>query len=84
MEDRLKEEIKWNHWIDWHLHQQGRYVSDDKYQSGEDLPHGLQIIYDGGPSYKIVDTPLAGWHRQKAVELLDESYEDLIDYFGVE
>ena len=80
---QLQQEIAWNHWIDWHLHQRDKYVSDTKYQSSENLPHGFQITYtDGGPTYEIVDVPLASWHREKAIELLEESYENLVEYFG--
>lgn len=58
------------------------YVSDDFYQdSEEDLPFGLMVTYNnGGPQYKIEEPYLAPWHKDKAIELLDESYEALVGF----
>lgn len=39
------------------------------------------IYEDGGPQFTVENISLAPWHRDKAIELLDDSYEDLIDYF---
>jgi len=77
----LQDNIAWNHWIDWYTHQRDKYVAEQRYETTEGLPYGMQISYDSGPSYEVVDIPLAVWHREKAVELLDESYESLIQYF---
>ncbi|GCF16242.1 hypothetical protein Harman_41770 [Haloarcula mannanilytica] len=82
MEEQLQDEIVWNHWVDQHLHNKDRYVSETRYQADEELPYGFQVTYrDGGPSYEAVDIPLATWQKEKAVELLDESYEALLRYF---
>lgn len=34
----------------------------------------------GGPQYKIEEPYLAPWHRDKVIELLDESYEALLEF----
>lgn len=63
------------------IHQE--YVCDEKYQdSGEDLPFGFMLTYEGGgPQYNIEEPYLAPWHRDKAIELLDEGYEEMLEYF---
>jgi len=73
----------WNYWIDRDQHSiHEEYVSDEVYQdSEEDLPFGFQLTYErGGPQYTIEEPYLALWHRDKAIELLDESYEALVDF----
>lgn len=84
MEEQLIDEIVWNHWRDRDTHFNEEYVSDTQYQDeGDDLPFGSQIVYDGGPRVEIVDLPLAQWHKEKAIQLLeDESYDSLVEYFS--
>lgn len=81
LEQQLQDEIRWNHWIDWYIHRQDKYVAEKRYETREETLYGLQVTYDYGPTYEVVDIPLAVWHREKAVELLDESYEAMIQYF---
>ncbi|MFU1780228.1 hypothetical protein ACM16X_02480 [Haloarcula japonica] len=38
---------------------------------------------NGGPQYQIEEPPLAVWHKDKAIELLEEDgYNALVDYFS--
>jgi hypothetical protein len=40
------------------------------------------LTYEGGgPQYNIEEPYLAPWHRDKAIELLDEGYEEMLEYF---
>ncbi|WP_058825737.1 hypothetical protein [Haloferax sp. Q22] len=57
------------------------YVSDGEFQDG-DVPFGTYLTFeDGGPQYRIEDPYLAPWHRDKGIELLDEGYDALLEYF---
>lgn len=79
----MQDDIVWNYWIDRDQHSiHEEYVSDDEYlDSEEDLPFGFQVTYErGGPQYKIEEPYLAPWHRDKVIELLDESYEALLEF----
>lgn len=44
------------------------------------MPVGFTVTYGGDSIIEFVDLPLARWHRDKAIELLDQSYEDLLEY----
>lgn len=83
-EEQLQDDIVWNHWIDRDQHRiHEQYVSDEYLQDGEgDLPFGMHVTYEnGGPQIKIEEPYRAPWHKDKAVELLDDSYDALVDYF---
>jgi len=42
----------------------------------------MHVTYEnGGPQFKIEEPYRAPWHKDKAVELLDDSYDALVDYF---
>ncbi|MFB1064895.1 hypothetical protein [Natrinema sp. H-ect4] len=57
------------------------YVSDGEFQDG-DVPFGMYLTFeDGGPQFQIEEPYRAPWHRDKAIELLDDSYEALLEYF---
>jgi hypothetical protein len=59
------------------------YVSDDGYLQDGDVPFGFYVTYeDGGPSFEFEDPYLAPWHRDRAIELLDDSYDALVGEFG--
>jgi hypothetical protein len=58
------------------------YVCDDEYQEDEDLPFGMHLIFDDGPEYAIQEPYRALWHKDKAIEILDEEgYDALVEYF---
>ena len=84
LEEQLADDIIHNHFVDRYSHNiHEEYVSDDLYQdSEEDLPIGFAVKHrGGGPSYVVEDIPLATWHKDKAVELLeDEGYDALVDW----
>lgn len=83
-EEQLQDNIIWNYWVDRDQHRiQEEYVSDYYLQDGDDdLPFGIYVTFeDGGPQYKIEEPYLAPEHRDKAVELLDDSYEALLNYW---
>jgi hypothetical protein len=65
-----------------HIHEE--YVSKGLYQDSDDeLPFGFQVTYDCGPQLKVEEPYLATWHRDHAIELLEEEgYDTLIDYFS--
>jgi hypothetical protein len=58
------------------------YVSDDQYQdSDEDLPFGFHLTFQYGPQYNVEEPYRAPWHKDKAVELLEEEdYDSLVDW----
>lgn len=81
LEEQLQDNIVHRYWIRSDRYQQGEYNSDASHLDGETRIHGLQIIYqDGGPQYSV-EKYLPVWHHDKAVELLDDSYETLLEYF---
>ena len=83
--NNLIDDIIWNHWIDRDKHRiHEEYVSDDYLQDGgDDLPFGTYVTYDGsGPSLEIEEPYRAPWHKDKAVEILEEDgYEAMVDRF---
>jgi hypothetical protein len=47
-----------------------------------DVPFGTYLTFeDGGPQFDIEEPYLAPGLRDKAVELLDDSYEAMLEYF---
>lgn len=83
-EEQLQDQIEWEYVLDSDQHRiHEEYVSDDQYQdSEEDLPFGFHVTYEnGGAQYKIEEPYLALWHRDKAITLLNQSYEHLLQYF---
>lgn len=80
IEEALRTQIRW----EWYLHERAFY--NDEYNietdnlDGESLPYGLQVSYDGGPSLEVVEY-FPHWHHEHAVELLEDSYDELIDQF---
>lgn len=82
LEEQLQDNIQWNYWVDRDQHRiHENYVSDDYLQDG-DVPFGTYVTFeDGGPQFRIEDPYLAPGLRDKAVELLDDSYEALLQYF---
>lgn len=79
----MQDNIVWNYWVDRDIHNiREEYVSDGYLQDGEeDLPFGIHVTYeDGGPQFEIEEPYLAPWHRDKAIELLDEGYDTLVNW----
>jgi hypothetical protein len=80
LEEALQSQIRW----EWYLHEEtfhdGEYNVETENLDGESLPHGLQIGYDGGPSLEVVEY-FPHWHHEHAIELLEDSYEELVNYF---
>jgi len=81
LEEQLIDQIAWNYLVDSDLHSiHEEYSCDDKYQDGdEDLPFGFHVTYNGGPELEIEEPYLAPWHRDHAIEVLEEDgYDELI------
>lgn len=85
LEEQLVDVIIWGHMLDRDQHHiREDYVSDDLYQdSEEDLPLGFYVTYDSGPEYSIFDFDdenRAEWHKDTAIELLEEEgYNALLE-----
>jgi len=80
----LQDNIIWNYWVDRDKHRiHEDYVSDDYLQDGdEDLPFGIYVTFeDGGPQYQIEEPYRPAGMVNKAVELLDDSYESFLEYW---
>lgn len=76
----MQDNIVHRYWNRNERYQNGEYNSDTPHLDGETKVHGSQVIYqDGGPQYSI-GKYLPVWHHDKAVELLDDSYEALLAY----
>jgi hypothetical protein len=88
LEEQLVDDIIWQHWIDRDFHKiREEYVSDDYLQDGgDDLPFGTYVTYDGGgPSFEIEEPYRAPWHKDMAIELLEEEgYDALVDWVAEE
>lgn len=84
LEEQLIDDIIWNHWIDRDKHRiHEEYVSDDYLQDGgENLPFGFHVLFNYGPQYRIEEPYRAPWHKDKAVEILEEEgYDALVNRF---
>lgn len=78
LEEQLQEQVIHEYWISRDHYLKEEYNSDTDHFDGEDLPHGIQIIYQNGGAQYSVERYLPRWHYREAVELLDESYEALL------
>jgi len=80
LEEELQAQIRW----EWYLHERafhdGEYNINTDDLDGEDLPYGLQVSYDGGPSLEVVEY-FPHWHHEHAIELLEDSYDELVAKF---
>jgi len=83
LEEQLQDDVIYGYLVDRDLHEiHEEYVSDDGFLDG-DAPFGTYVTFEGGgPQFKVEDPYRAPWHRDKAVELLDEGYDELVDYWG--
>ena len=61
-------------------HYRGNYISNTEHLDGDEMPLGMTVTYGGSSMIEFVDVPLAEWHRDKAIDLLDEGYEALMEF----
>jgi hypothetical protein len=82
VEEQLVDSIIWNHWLDRDKYKDEEYISNDDLQSDEDLPFGYHIGYDHGPEIMIEEPYNPVWHKQEAIDLLEnQGYDTFVEYF---
>jgi len=75
----------WNDWIDqdqYSIHEQ--YICDHEFLDNHgNVPFGLYITDNYGPQYRIEEPYNPLWHKETAIEILEEEgYDALVDRFS--
>jgi hypothetical protein len=80
LEEQLIDDLIYRFTLNQDQFLRGEYNSDTSHLDGEDLPHGIQLIYNnGGPQYSV-EKYLPIWHYDNTIEHLQDSYEALLDF----